>query len=485
MTGKFKGKLEKIGDYKWRIPKSYASGMRVPGLIYADDELIKAIVNDNAAEQVANCAHMPGIVGQAMAMPDIHWGYGSPIGGVIATDVEAGGIISPGIVGYDVNCGIRLLRTNLTEKEVRPRLKELVDELYKKVPTGVGSSGKIKLTRKDEEDIFRNGAGWAVKKGYGFEEDLELCEEGGAIGGADPSKVSQRAYERGNDQAGTLGSGNHFLEVQIVDEIYRSDIAKVLGIDMGQITIMIHTGSRGVGHQVCTDYTAYMLKIMGKYGINVPDRQLSCAPLKSKEGQDYLGAMRSAANFAWCNRQIISHLAREAFQNIFHKKPREMGMFLVYDVAHNIAKIEKYTIDGNERNLCVHRKGATRAFPPGHKEIPAKYKEIGQPVLIPGDMGRYSFILVGTEKASETFYTTCHGAGRAMSRHGAKDVTRGRDIRRELEDKGIIVRYTGRTTLNEEFPEAYKDVANVVDVVQKAGISEKVAMMRPIGVIKG
>jgi len=383
------------------------------------------------------------------------------------------------------NCGVRLLRTDLEEKDAKGRMKEIVDALFAKVPTGVGSTGKIKVDFKGEKEILTRGAGWAVDKGYGWPEDIEHCEENGAIEGADPSKVSDRAYERGRKQPGTLGSGNHFLEVQVVDEIYREDLAKVFGIHKGQVTVMIHTGSRGVGHQICGDYAQKMVGLLGKYGISVPDRQLSCVPVKSPEGKDYLGAMRSAANYAWANRQVITHLARESFRSVFGKDPRELGMFLVYDVAHNIAKIEKYDIKGQEKLLCVHRKGATRAFPPGHDEIPADYKEAGQPVIIPGDMGRCSFLLAGTKGAEETFYSTCHGAGRLMSRTAAKKSTRGRAIQRELADKGIMVRYTGRHTLHEEVSDAYKDVREVVDIVQGAGISEKVARMRPLGVIKG
>ena len=485
MTQAFTGKFEKIDDYRWRIPASYMKGMRVPGIVYSDEEMLGSIIKDNAPQQVANAAHLPGIVKAAMAMPDIHWGYGLPIGGVVATDVEAGGVITPGGVGYDINCGVRLLRTDLEEKDVKGRMKELVDALFAKVPTGVGSTGKIKVDFKGEKEILTQGAKWAVKKGYGWPEDLAHCEENGAIADADPSKVSDRAYERGRKQPGTLGSGNHFLEVQVVDEVFREDLAGAFGIRKGQVTVMIHTGSRGVGHQICGDYAERMVRLLSKFGINIPDRQLSCVPVKSPEGQDYLGAMRSAANYAWANRQVLSHLTREVFQSVFRKDPRALGMYLVYDVVHNIAKIEKYDVDGQQKVLCVHRKGATRAFPPGHADLPGSYKETGQPVIIPGDMGRCSFLLAGTEKAEETFYSTCHGAGRLLSRTAAKKVTRGRAIERELADKGIIVRYEGRDTLHEEVPEAYKDVSKVVDIVQGAGISEKVARMRPLGVIKG
>lgn len=485
MTSAFTGKLEKIDAYRWRIPKGYMPGMRVPGIIFSDEKMLKSILSDNAAQQVANAAHLPGIVKASMAMPDIHWGYGLPIGGVVATDVEAGGVITPGGVGYDINCGVRLMRTDLEEKDVRPRLKELVDALFAKVPTGVGSTGKIRVNARDEKELMLRGARWMVEKGYGWAEDLEHCEEKGAIAGADPSKVSSRAFERGSDQSGTLGSGNHFLEVQLVDEVYREDLAKAFGIRKGQVTVMIHTGSRGFGHQICSEYAEDMVRLLAKFKISLPDRQLSCVPVKSPEGEAYLGAMRSAANYAWANRQAIMHLTREVFSGVFGKKPEDLGLGLVYDVAHNIAKIENYEIDGKTRKLCVHRKGATRAFPPGHSDIPDVYRKAGQPVIIPGDMGRCSYLLAGTEGAKETFYSTCHGAGRLLSRSAAIRITRGRPLAKELADRGIIVRSAGRETLNEEAPEAYKDVSEVVDIVQGAGISVKVARMRPMGVIKG
>ncbi|MGB3082570.1 MAG: RtcB family protein [Candidatus Omnitrophota bacterium] len=485
MTQPFTGKLEKIDDYRWRIPTSYMPGMRVPGIIYSDEKMLESIVKDNAPQQIANAAHLPGIVKASMAMPDIHWGYGLPIGGVVATDIEAGGVITPGGVGYDINCGVRLIRTNLMQEDVRPRIKQLIDVLYGTVPTGVGSTGKIRVDFKEEKRILTEGAKWAVGRGYGWQSDLEHCEESGAIAGADPSKVSQRAYERGRKQPGTLGSGNHFIEVQVVDEVYREDIAEVLGIKKGQITVMVHTGSRGFGHQVCSEYAQGMVSLLSKFKISIPDRQLSCVPVKSDEGQAYLGAMRCAANYAWANRQVITHLTRKSFETVFEKSAESLGMTLVYDVAHNIAKIEKYKIDGKPRPLCIHRKGATRAFPPGHEDVPEAYRKVGQPVIIPGDMGRCSFLLTGTESAEETFYSTCHGAGRLLSRTAARRVTRGRSISRELGDKGIVVRWTGRDTLREEVPEAYKDVSDVVDIVQGAGISEKIARMRPLGVIKG
>ncbi|MGD2278863.1 MAG: intein-containing RctB family protein [Candidatus Omnitrophota bacterium] len=383
------------------------------------------------------------------------------------------------------NCGVRLVRTDLTQEDVKPRMKELVDTLYARVPTGVGSSGKIKVDTKEESRLLVEGTRWAVGRGFGWPEDADHTEEGGSIEGADPSKVSQRAYERGKGQAGTLGSGNHFLEVQVVDEVYDEKIAEIFGIKKGLITVMIHCGSRGLGHQICGDYAQRMVKLLTKFNISIPDRQLSCVPVKSNEGQDYLGAMRCAANYAWANRQVIMHLVRQAFEAVFGENAKSLGMNLVYDVAHNIAKIEKYRVDGQEKLLCVHRKGATRAFPPGHEEIPEDYKEAGQPVIIPGDMGRYSFLLAGTEAAEESFYSTCHGAGRLLSRTAAKRQTRGRRIAKELEAKGIKIRWTGRDTLYEEVSEAYKDVGQVVDIVHMAGLSKKIAKMRPLGVVKG
>ena len=477
--------LEKIDDFRWRIPKSYKSGMRVDGVIYADERLLDDILRDKAVEQVANVAFLPGIVKHSLAMPDIHWGYGFCIGGVAATDVDAGGVISPGGVGFDINCGVRLVKTNLKDKDVVSRIKDLVCSLHNDVPAGVGSKGDIRISESEERKLLVEGSKWVVEHGYGRSEDLEYTEERGAVKGADPDKVSPRAYERGKNQSGTLGSGNHFLEVQVIDEVYDEDIAGTFGLEKGQVTLMIHSGSRGLGYQVCDEYSKDFIRCLSKYSINVPDRQLACAPVTSDEGKAYLGAMRCAANYAWANRQCLMHLARGVFEKVFHMGPKDLGMDLIYDVAHNIAKIEKYTIDGKERTLCVHRKGATRAFPPGHPELPAKYQKTGQPVIIPGDMGRNSYLLVGTKKAEETFYSTCHGAGRRLSRTAAISACRGRSISRELEDKGIIVKSSGRETLAEEAPEAYKDVNEVVGVVEGAGISKRVCRMRPIGVIKG
>ncbi len=486
MSEAWQGKLEKIDDYHWRVPKSHKQGMRVDGIIYADEKLLADIKKDKSIEQVANVATLPGIVKHSLAMPDIHWGYGFPIGGVAATDPEEGGVISPGGVGYDVNCGVRLVRTNLVEKDVQPVLRKLIGSLFNRVPCGVGRGGEVKISQKEERKLLVRGSRWAVENGFGNARDLEGTEADGEIEGADPEAVSDRAYERGKGQCGTLGSGNHFMEVQVIDEVYDTEAAHVFGLAQGQITVMIHSGSRGFGYQVCEDYLQRMMKCPQKYGITIPDRQLVCAPVNSPEGQEYLAAMRCAANYAWANRQMLMHLAREVFESVFGRSREALGMDLIYDVAHNIAKMEKHSVEGKEKVLCVHRKGATRAFPPGHPELPARYKHIGQPVIIPGDMGRNSYLLVGTQGSmEETFGSTCHGAGRVMSRGAAIRAAKGRSISRELESKGIIAMARGRLGLDEEQPEAYKDVNEVVNVVHAAGISKRVCRMRPIGVIKG
>ncbi len=479
--------IEKIDDYRWRIPKSYKEGMRVPGIIYSSEGMLKDIFKDKAMEQVANVATLPGIVNASLAMPDIHWGYGFPIGGVAATDIENGGVVSPGGVGYDINCGVRLVRTNLFEDDIRPVLKDLVYALFNDVPAGVGSKGDVRISALEERELLLKGSRWVIeKKGYGRKEDIEYTESGGFIEGADPSAVSDRAYERGKNQSGTLGSGNHFMEVQVVDEIFDKIAAKVFGIEVGSVVLMIHSGSRGLGYQICDEYAKDMIHLLSKYNIQVPDRQLASVPVNSPEGKKYLGAMRCAANYAWANRQCLMHIARNVFEKVFKKSSRDLGMDLIYDVAHNIAKLEKYNINGKEKLLCVHRKGATRSFGPNHPDIPLKYKTIGQPVIIPGDMGRNSYLLVGTKKAEdETFGSTCHGAGRMLSRGAAIRSLKGRNLSRELENKGIIVKSTGRETLLEEAPEAYKDVNDVVNVVHEAGLAKRVCKMRPIGVIKG
>ena len=483
---KWEGRLNKIDDYRWEIPKSYKPGMRVPGLIYADEAMLELIKEEQSLEQVANVAFLPGIVGRSMAMPDIHWGYGFPIGGVAATRVSDG-VISPGGVGYDINCGVRLLRTNLNENEVKPKIKELLNNLFANVPSGLGSEGKIRVSEKEIDELLTNGAHWAVKRGFGLPEDLEATEETGCMKGADPEKVSTRAKKRGAPQSGTLGSGNHFLEVQVVREIYDQASAKVMGIDgIGQVLLLIHTGSRGLGHQVCDDYLRIMEEAVRRYDISLPDQQLACAPTESKEGKDYLAAMACAANYAWANRQCITHWVREAFCRILGKSEAEAGLELIYDVTHNIAKIEEHEVNGQKQTLCVHRKGATRAFPAGHPDVPKKYSRIGQPVLIPGDMGRTSYVLVGTEQAmKETFGSTCHGAGRLQSRSAAKRQLRGRDVLEALQSRGITVRAGSLPGLAEEAPQAYKDVTSVVGVTHSAGISKMVARTKPIGVIKG
>ncbi|MBI4970465.1 MAG: RtcB family protein [Candidatus Omnitrophica bacterium] len=477
--------LIKIDNYRWEIPTSYQSGMRVPGLIFADQKILSAIRHDPCLQQVANVATLPGIVRASMAMPDIHWGYGFPIGGVAATDPNAGGVISPGGVGYDINCGVRLCRTNFQYDEIQSRMKELVGTLFDQIPCGVGGSGDIHVSAKEEREVMLHGAGWAVKKGYGVAEDVEHCEARGSIEGADPSKTSERARERGANQLGTLGSGNHFLEVQVVDQIYDEHAAGVMGLELGQVTVMIHSGSRGFGYQVCEDFLEVTRQALTKYDIEVPDRQLASAPIYSPEGQAYLGAMRCAANYAWANRQCLLHLARGVFERVFKMGWQKIGMDLIYDVAHNIAKFETYEVDGKQKILCIHRKGATRAFGPNHIELPEKYREIGQPVIIPGDMGRNSYVLVGTRGSDETFGSSCHGAGRMMSRAAAVKMMRGRSVEKELAEKGVIARGRGRHALEEEHPQAYKDVNEVVDVVDHAGIAKRVARMRPVGVIKG
>ncbi len=480
------GRLEKVDEYRWRIPESYKPGMRVPGLIYADAGMLKHILDEQALEQVVNVAFLPGIVGYSLAMPDIHWGYGFAIGGVAAMRVD-GGVVSPGGVGFDINCGVRIMRTNLTMEEVNPRIKELIDALFYAVPSGVGSRGRIKLRSKEINEVLIKGSRWAVESGYGRPEDLDTTEEHGEMAGTEPSRVSARARERGIPQLGTLGSGNHFLEVAVVDEIYEPDVAGVMGINqVGQVMLYVHCGSRGLGHQVADDYIREMVRAMQKYGIEVPDRQLACAPVDSPEGKAYLAAMCCAANYAWANRQCITHWVREAFCRVLGKSEHEAGLELIYDVTHNIAKIEEHDVSGEKLKLCVHRKGATRAFPAGHPDVPPKYASVGQPILIPGDMGRFSYVLVGTERAmKDTFGSTCHGAGRMQSRSAAKKQRSGRDVLLALEARGITVRAGSMSGLAEEAPEAYKDVNDVVGVAHGAGISKKVARTRPIAVVKG
>ncbi len=483
----YDGPLEADGLCRWRIPKSYRSDMRVDGLIFADAALMKQIRTDQAPEQVANVATLPGIQKASLAMPDIHWGYGFPIGGVAATDPEQGGVISPGGVGYDINCGVRLLRSNLTWNEVKPRIRQLVDQLFRDIPTGVGQSGKYKFEKTKLRRLMELGSRYVVDLGLGTARDLEFTEAGGRLDGADPDLVSDRAIARGYDQCGTLGSGNHFLEVQVVDRVLDESAAKVMGLEEGQITVLIHSGSRGLGYQVCDDYLEVFKGAPKRYGFSLPDPQLACAPVLSPEGQSYIAAMRAAANYAWCNRQLLTHQAREVFERVFEKSWEDLGLDLVYDVAHNIAKFENHDVgDGVIKEVCVHRKGATRAFPPGHPDVPEAYQQTGQPVIIPGSMGTASWVLAGQPGSMiHSFGTSCHGAGRTMSRTAAVKLAAGRRIDQELDAIGIIARARGFKGLAEEQPAAYKDVDLVVDVVDQLGISKKVARLRPVGVIKG
>ncbi len=484
--GSFTGPLERVSDFCWRIPRSYKPGMRVDGLIFADDVLIDQIRHDMAPEQVANVAFLPGIQHASLAMPDIHWGYGFCIGGVAATDPEEGGVISPGGVGYDINCGVRLMRSNLFYQDVKPQLTPLVDELFRSVPAGVGRGGKYRFDKKELRRMMREGVPFLRRRDLATDSDIEHTEAGGCIAGAEPENVSDRALERGYDQCGTLGAGNHFLEVQVVDAVFDETAARAMGLEKDMVCVMIHSGSRGLGYQVCDDALKQLRKAPQKYGIDLPDRQLVCAPIESPEGQQYLGAMCAAANYAWCNRQLLMWQAREAWQTVFGRPWQELGMGLVYDVAHNIAKFEEHTTGGKKRRVWVHRKGATRAFPPHHPEVPAVYQAIGQPVMIPGDMGRASWVLVGREGSmNESFGTCCHGAGRAMSRTAAVRQAQGRRIDQELAARGVVARARSWRGLAEEQPAAYKNVDEVVEVVHRAGLAAKVARMRPIGVVKG
>lgn len=475
--------LKKITDFCWEMPKTDI--MRVPGRIFLNNAMLKSSEHREPLKQVANVARLPGIVKASIAMPDIHWGYGFPIGGVAAFDWDTG-VVSPGGVGYDINCGVRLATTSLTERDARPKLPDLVTALYQNVPSGVGSTGSIRLSASEQKKVLKQGSQWALRQGFGEDADIDHTEDSGCLPNADPDIISKRALERGQKQLGTLGSGNHFAEVGVVDEIYDENAANAFGLFEGQLTLMLHTGSRGFGHQVCDDFLALMSKHVKTIGIELPDRQLACAWIQSDEGQRYLSAMACAANYAWANRQVLLHRSRAVFEKVFRISPRSLDMNLLYDVCHNIAKKETHIIDGKEKTVCVHRKGATRSFPPGHRALGDAYRGTGQPILIPGDMGRASFVMVGTQEAmEESFGSTSHGAGRILSRKAAKKRSKGRAIHRELEDKGILVKWTGRSTLAEEMPEAYKDVSEVVEVVHGAGISRKVAKLRPIGVVKG
>lgn len=483
----WKGELNKIDDLHWEIPKSHKPEMRVPTRIFANAELLKEMKQDKTLDQGSNVASLQGIYKYSVVLPDGHQGYGFPIGGVAATDAEDG-VISPGGVGYDINCGVRVLRSDLDKSDVEGGIRGLVDLLFKEVPSGVGSKSKVKMSKSELDEVLEGGSKWMVENGYGWEEDVDRVEENGFLEQADSSKVSAKAKDRGKEQVGSLGSGNHFLEVQYVDEIFDGEVAEKFGISHeGQVMTMIHTGSRGFGHQVCSDALRRMEKAAKKYGIELPDRELVNVPISSDEGQDYLSQMSCAANFAWANRQMITHWVRESFGRFFEEDPESLGLELIYDVAHNIAKFEEHRVDGSKRKTCVHRKGATRAFPPGHSDIPKKYRDVGQPVIIPGNMGTASYILVGTEGSMEnTFASTAHGSGRRMSRTGAKKEYWGGDVKDDLwNEKNIYVKATHGSVIAEEAPGAYKNVDSVVEVSDKAGIGSKVARLRPMGVAKG
>jgi tRNA-splicing ligase RtcB len=480
------GPLQRVDDYCWRLPASHQPGMRVDGLVFASRQQLDVILSDRSIDQVANVAHLPGIQRASLAMPDIHWGYGFCIGGVAATDPEEGGVISPGGVGYDINCGVRLLRTGLELKDIKPHLKALVDQLFRDVPTGPGQRGPYRFGEAGLKQLMRRGPIALVEQGFGSEPDITFTEAGGQLEAAEPERLSERALSRGAPQCGTLGGGNHFLEVQAVERIVDADAARALGLEEGMVCVTIHSGSRGLGYQVCQDALDRFRDVPERYGIELPDRQLACAPLDSEPGRHYLGAMRAAANFAWCNRHMLMHLTRHAFQKALHLSAERVNMQLLYDVAHNIAKMESHQVGDRTKRVCVHRKGATRAFPPGHAELPEAYRAIGQPVLIPGDMGRASWVLVGRPGSMQrSFGSSCHGAGRAMSRRKAVKAAEGRHIDRELAHRGVIAKARGWRGLAEEQPDAYKDVDHVVEVVENAGLSSRVARLRPIGVIKG
>ncbi|MFL5589112.1 MAG: RtcB family protein [Ktedonobacteraceae bacterium] len=478
--------LQRVDTNRWCIPKQYNAEMHVPGMIYADDELIEQIQEDNALQQVANVATLPGIVGYSLAMPDIHWGYGFPVGGVAATSAE-NGVVSPGGIGFDINCGVRLLATGLLHEQIRGKVDKFADELFSNLPSGVGGSGMRDLSVDEMQAVMVRGSTWAIEEGYGYAEDLEVTEEYGCLAGANPDAVSDTAVRRGMKQLGSLGSGNHFCEVQKVDHIYDAEAATALGIgQIGQIVAMIHCGSRGFGHQIAEDYVKLAESRQKDFGFHLVDRQLACLPLQSDEGKAYLAAMACAANFAWANRQLLMYGVRQAFSSVFGRKARAKDVPMVYDVCHNIAKMEEYEIDGQLQRVCVHRKGATRAFPAGHSAVPEQYRAVGQPVLIPGDMGRYSFVLVGAQGSMEqTFGTTCHGAGRRQSRTAAKKSLSNKDLLNQLAARGVTVRVHSKNLLAEEAPQAYKDAQQVVNVVHNAGLAKLVARLKPVIVVKG
>ncbi len=476
--------LEKIRDGVYEIPSSARKDMRVPARIYLDDESAKTI-EDSAINQVANVACLEGIQKRSIGLPDIHFGYGFSIGGVGAF-AENNGVISPGGVGFDINCGVRLIKTNLTEEDIKPYMQELVDELFKKIPSGLGSKGIKHLKETEIDDVLLNGAQWAIENGYGWEEDLKFLEENGCMKGADPDVVSVKAKRRGIPQLGSLGSGNHFLEIQSVNDIFDEEIAKQYGLERNQVVILIHTGSRGCGYQICADNLREMDKVAKRLKMNLPDRQLACAPIDSDEAQKYLHAMAAGANYAWTNRQMIQHWTRESFENVLKKDADSLGMHTLYDVAHNIVKRERHKVGKINKTVYVHRKGATRSFGPGHKEVPQEYRDVGQPVLIPGTMGTCSYVLAGTENAmKETFGSTAHGAGRVLSRSGAKREFTPEEIQKQLAEKGIVLKANSQPVIAEEAPNAYKNVDAVVKTADTAGISKLVAQMKPLGVIKG
>ena len=477
--------FKRITPYIYEIPQEFRYDMRVPARFYADGELLEMALGDKSLDQLVNTATLPGIIKHALAMPDIHQGYGFPIGGVIATELPDG-VISPGGVGYDINCGVRLLATHLNREEIAPYLDELATLLQINCPSGVGRGGTIRLKRHELERLVEQGSQWALKNGYATAMDLERTEENGRLQGADARKVSERAFKRGMDQIGTLGAGNHFIEVDVVDEIFDEKAAQRMGLFPGQIVVQIHCGSRGFGHQICTDYVRQFQKVVHKYGIHLPDRELVCAPLSSPEGQDYLAAMKAAANYAFVNRQVLTFHIRRSFEQALAGQVKNFTVYQVYDIAHNMAKIETHEVDGRAVQVCVHRKGATRAFGPGSSVLPDVYRDIGQPVLVPGSMGTASWVLVGTEKSmAQSFGSTCHGAGRTMSRRQAKRTVHGSDLRQELEESGIHIRAGSMPGLAEEAPQAYKDVDRVIEVVHGAGIAKKVARIVPVAVIKG
>jgi tRNA-splicing ligase RtcB len=477
--------FKQIEDFVYEVPTSYREDMHVPARFYADAALLEGVKYDRSLEQLVNTATLPGAVKYALAMPDIHQGYGFPIGGVVATRLPDG-VISPGGVGYDINCGVRLLATHLVREEVAPHLDDLTSALYANCPSGVGKGGSIKLKSRELDQLLESGSNWALKRGLADKSDLEKTEENGFLDGADAGKVSARAKDRGRGQVGTLGAGNHFIEINVIDEVSDENVARRIGLYKGQIVVQIHCGSRGLGHQVCSDYVKRFQKSIRKYGLNLPDRELVCAPLSSPEGQDYLAAMNAAANYAFANRQVLAGHIRRSFEQVLAGKVSNHHIYQIYDIAHNMARVETHEVDGKKAKLCIHRKGATRAFGPGSPELPSAYHGIGQPVLVPGSMGTASWVLVGTEEAmARTFGSTCHGAGRTMSRKKAKKTVHGPGLRNELEAAGIQIRAGSMSGLAEEAPVAYKDVNRVVDVVQGAGIANKIARLKPVAVIKG